>query len=221
MKEQKQKLREIRVTFVFFILYTKTFFLLIYYTIIILYVKIFVNLSKKGEKMKTKFLSSFMAIACLICCGFCFSSCGVVAAAWVNLKTDTGYVVYTSDMYGTVSGHICYYNSQEEASDPANAVMKITFLPRILGPDVEVGNVTVVDISQKLQEMDVVFKKVGGIYSESKHFYLTVNNETRMLNVDSKYESETIVSLVIKDPGFAQGNPNGQLNGIINYIEYK
>lgn len=171
--------------------------------------------------MKTKFLISAMAIACLICCGFGLSACGYVASAWVSLKIDTGYVVYTTDMYGTNRGHIRYYNSEEDASDPSNAVMVITFLPRIMGPDVEKGDVTVVDISQKLSEMDVTFKKTGGIYSETKKFYLTVNDQSRELPVYSTTISGDIVSVIIRDLGLVQGNPNGHINDVINYIEYK
>ena len=171
--------------------------------------------------MKKRFLAIVFVLiftASILFAG-CFES--VVPAAWVHLKVDDGYVYYSTDMYASNRSHIYYFENQEAAENLNNYMIEIIFYPRILGPEeVEVDGekikTTIVDISN-YADISIYIRKASPIYSANKDIY--INGEK--INPTSINDYNTLVSILIQDAPLVRGNPNGRINGKINYIEYK
>ena len=172
----------------------------------------------KAKKDGFYFLSAVLSLFFI----FNFAACGagVVPSAWVALKSDDGYVYYTSNMYGNTGAHIYLY----EDETATNKLLEISFAPRILGPDYTNthGNgetATIVDISGSYAMHVYVYKTVdNSVYSTEKNIYLNGKKLTPDLTDD---ESEYFVMLEYDNFGLIRGNPDGKENDVINYIEYK
>ena len=164
---------------------------------------------------------TIMFATILVVCATAFSGCGVVPAAWVELKMDSGYVQYTSYMYPTSHNHINYFASEEDASDDSKIIFSITFFPRILGPEVtEIDGVktrrTVVDVSKYVDATIYIYKNHPA-YDASKEIYLNGQKVTPT----TKNEYDNLTALNFEDFPLIRGNPGGQFNNKINIIEYK
>lgn len=175
--------------------------------------------------MKKKIFSLLLCFITALVCPLSLSACESVApGAWVTLKTDGGYVYYTSYMYNTSHGHIVYYASEEDsekAADKTNFgsfdIITITFSPRILGPEVRgETKTTIVDV-KSWYEMDVSVNKSHESYSANKKMYL---NGMELEPYDT-FDSEYLTIWHYKDFGLIRGNPNGRINDVINVLEYK
>lgn len=169
--------------------------------------------------MKRKIFFALAFIMLVAACASMLSGCfGVVPCAWVTLDME-GYVRYSTDMYGSVNGHICLWEDAETAQNDtynANYLLKIQFYPRILGPDsINDTQTTTVDISG---EYEMIVTINASIYSDSKHVYL--NGE--QLTPSSSYDGSVYFKqFTYSNFGLVRGNPNGHINNFINTIEYK
>ena len=146
----------------------------------------------------------------------CVSACGVVPVAWVSLQTESGYVTYTSDMYGNTGAHVYLY----EDDTRENKLMEISFYPRILGHEERDGvETTLVDITNTYAMYITVYKtNTNSIYSADKEIYLNGEKLTAERS-DDTYAS--FKSMEYHNFGLIRGNPNGRINDVVNYIEYK
>ena len=158
----------------------------------------------------------FMAMPAVLLAG-----CGVVPTAWVYFKMPTGYTVYTSDQYANTGAHIYYYENEIDATSTSNAVIEITFSPRIMGTDDvvvdgETLRGTTVDVSS-YADITIYVKKSSSIYSPSKKIYIN-GVEATLTNSST---DGSLAYFLIQNAPLLRGNPNGQLNGTVNIIEYK
>ncbi len=171
----------------------------------------------KAKKGGFYFLSAVLSLFFI----FNFAACdaGVVPSAWVALKSDDGYVYYTSNMYGNTGAHIYLY----EDETATNKLLEISFAPRILGPDYTATHgtgetATTVDISGTYSMFIQVYKNTeNSVYSAEKDVYL--NDEKLTPDLTTDYEN--YVLLEYYNFRLVRGNPDGKENDVINYIEYK
>ena len=165
--------------------------------------------------MKKKFLFLSLILAVLVSIPAFLTGCGT-KCAWVALKVDSGYVYYTSYKYPTSHSHIVLWESEEEAQEEyANPSMEITFYPCIMAPDtVNEEKATIVDLSQRYHDMNVVIYKDSSIYDANKSIYLN----GKKLVADPSYTSDydNLVSYMFTDYEISAGTSDK-----INYIEYK
>ena len=166
-----------------------------------------------------RLFSVVLVITCVLLSGSLIACENVVPGAWVKLDMD-GYVVYTSNMYASGGDHVYLYDDEETAKDDkhhANYNMAIVFFPRILGADtINDERTTIVDISS-WYSMTIYINKGKEIYEEGKKIYLN-DEELTASHVD---DLDVLLCLTFEDFTFLRGNPNGQLNNVINRIEYK
>ena len=143
------------------------------------------------------------------------TGCGT-KCAWVALKVDSGYVVYTQYKYPTSHSHIVLWESEEEAQEEyANPSMEITFYPCIMSPDtINEEKATIVDLSQRYHDMKVTIYKDSSIYDANKSVYL--NGKKLVAKPSYVYDSESLVSFMFTDYEISAGTSDN-----INYIEYK
>ena len=169
--------------------------------------------------MKRRFLCAIYCLLFVIIGSFSLSGCGVVPCAWVSLDME-GYVYYSSDMYANVRSHIYLYESKAVAeADSDDYMMTITFSTRILGADNMVDGIyttTTVDISSPCS-MYVNIYKNKAVFEENKKIYL---NGVELVASDI-YNDTNLRRYTFDNIALTRGNPNGQVNGVINMIEYK
>ena len=162
-----------------------------------------------------------LAFTMIFACAVCLTACeSVVPAAWVYLKMDSGYTIYTTNMYSSGGDHIYYFENEEDATDKNNSVLQITFYPRILGPEeIEIDGVnqrtTLVDMSGNV-DFKVYVIKSSSVYSAEKSVYLNGSK----LTASSTYNSDVLLALTFENVNLIRGNPNGQRNNAVNFIEY-
>ena len=171
--------------------------------------------------MKKRIFRILLTLAITLACITCLTGCGVVPSAWVYFKIDSGYTIYTNNMYPDAGSHVYHFASQGDADDYSKADIEISFYPRIMGPEtVKVDghdqDATIVDISDYV-DIHIKIKKSAAIYSSDKGIYLNGN----LLSPDQSTGSSTSLYLLFENVALERGNPNGHINGVVNCIEYK
>lgn len=179
-----------------------------------------------------KIVSSFFALACVLCSTFMFAACGVTPMAYVKFVAPEGCEVqYTSYMYDY--SHIIVYENpadRPDGNDPqytnngarymmdceAAAVITVKF-KRNLGYDEQVGALCV-DIDRYC-DMTVTVKKTGNtIYSPSKAIYINGTLVTPTMDDDAS----TVRIFTFQNVSFNRSNEGGHIDAsIINRLEYK
>ena len=168
-----------------------------------------------------KVFAVFSICLIMLCTVFASGCFGVVPAAWVHFQIEGGRVYYSTDMYAQTRPHISYYENQED-NYPA---IEIEFLPRILGPETveyegEEIQTTLVDISSYC-DIRLTVSKSSAIYSAEKHVYLNFSTEPMVQDDECSSESTYVKIFYFKDVNLLRGNPNGHINGVVNFLEYK
>ena len=69
--------------------------------------------------------------------------------------------------------------------------------------------------------MEVVIKKDSGLYSSDKKVYVNGVALEKKSSNDTITESEYLIIYHFENFGLKRSNPNGQLNNIVNTLEYK
>ena len=186
------------------------------------------------KKVITSLLIVIIAIVSILTFVACGSS--VVPFAYTTYKLEGDQVAYYSSvMYGTE--HIYVFEDATKKPNPEDEIYKdnsarylrdcysnsclIVHFKRILGAE-EVDGVKadLVDI-EKWYYIEVIVFKNTSIYSPEKAVYLNGEKLTIKSENDSEYDGDSIFIFHYDTCGLKRSNPNGRINNVVNYIEYK
>lgn len=161
---------------------------------------------------------------------------GVTPFAYVTYKTEgTQYAYYDNTMYG--STHIFVFEQESDmpnAEDPEYndnrqryltdcslaAAINIRF-QKILGvEEVNGEKATLVELGSWYLVEVTVYNSTA-TYSEAKSVYLNGEKLTVKSDKDEIKDTEYIRMFHFEDCGLKRSNPDGQIDGTVNYLEYK
>ena len=184
---------------------------------------------------KSKIMFSVMLALCLSILPLCLAGCrSVVPVAYVHyVIQDEQFVQYTAHVSGAYP-HIIVYDNETKVPDPndyaqpadyyraceSSCSMYFSF-KRNMGKDTIANKDVLTCDIQSWYYMEVVIKKDSGLYSPDKKVYVNGVALTKKGSYDTVTESEYTIIYHFENFGLKRGNPNGQLNNVVNTLEYK
>ena len=167
-----------------------------------------------------------------------FSACAgskVTSFAYTSYRlVDNQVAYYDSIMYGThvyifedesymPNGDDVKYkdnNAQYRMDCETNSIITIRYKRSLGVEEVNGDNATLVE-TDLWYFIEVSIKKSSSIYSTDKAIYLNGTKLEKNNKNDSIYDYDSLIIYHFEDCGLKRSNPNGKINGVINYIEYK